>query len=77
MWTAIITMPATFQAFRKELGIRQPGLLPGYPASAFGTVVEQLGKAGCTTELGSSSKNLLAATLRRRRLSTQILLIDL
>jgi glucose-6-phosphate 1-dehydrogenase len=41
--------PATFQALRKELGpARHPAYYLAIPPMAFGTVVEQLGKAGCT-----------------------------
>ncbi len=41
--------PATFQALRKELGsARQPAFYLAIPPALFGTVVEQLGKAGCT-----------------------------
>jgi glucose-6-phosphate 1-dehydrogenase len=41
--------PATFQALRKELGSSQrPAHYLAIPPVAFGTVVEQLGKAGCT-----------------------------
>ena len=40
---------ATFQALRKELGPAQrPAHYLAIPPAAFGTVVEQLGKAGCT-----------------------------
>jgi glucose-6-phosphate 1-dehydrogenase len=41
---------ATFQALRKELGSAKcPAHYLAIPPSAFGTVVEQLGKADCTT----------------------------
>jgi glucose-6-phosphate 1-dehydrogenase len=41
--------PATFQALRKELGSAQrPAHYLAIPPVAFATVVEQLGKAGCT-----------------------------
>src|SRR5271154_6871172 len=41
--------PATFQALRKELGsAKQPAHYLAIPPVAFATVVEQLGKAGCT-----------------------------
>ncbi len=41
--------PATFQALRKELGSSQrPAHYLAIPPVAFGIVVEQLGKAGCT-----------------------------
>ena len=41
--------PATFQALRKELGsARCPAHYLAIPPSAFATVVEQLGQAGCT-----------------------------
>jgi glucose-6-phosphate 1-dehydrogenase len=41
--------PATFQALRKELGsAQQPAYYLAIPPVLFGTVVEQLGKAGCT-----------------------------
>ncbi len=42
---------ATFQALRKELGSAQrPAHYLAIPPAAFGTVVEQSGKAGCTPE---------------------------
>jgi glucose-6-phosphate 1-dehydrogenase len=42
---------ATFQALRKELGPAQrPAHYLAIPPAAFGTVVEQSGKAGCTPE---------------------------
>ena len=41
--------PATFQAIRKELGTAQrPAHYLAIPPALFGTVVEQLAKAGCT-----------------------------
>jgi glucose-6-phosphate 1-dehydrogenase len=41
--------PATFQALRKELGsAQQPAYYLAIPPVLFGTVVERLGKAGCT-----------------------------
>jgi glucose-6-phosphate 1-dehydrogenase len=41
--------PATFQAIRKELGsAERPAHYLAIPPSLFGTVVEQLAKAGCT-----------------------------
>src|SRR5215471_616552 len=41
--------PATFQAIRKALGTaQQPAHYLAIPPLLFGTVVEQLGKAGCT-----------------------------
>jgi len=41
--------PATFQAIRKELGAAQrPAHYLAIPPAAFGTVVEQLARAGCT-----------------------------
>jgi glucose-6-phosphate 1-dehydrogenase len=41
--------PATFQALRKELGsAQQPAHYLAIPPVLFGTVVEQLAKAGCT-----------------------------
>jgi glucose-6-phosphate 1-dehydrogenase len=43
--------PATFQAIRKELGSAQrPAHYLAIPPVLFGTVVEQLGKAGCAQE---------------------------
>src|ERR1019366_1741130 len=40
---------ATFQALRQQLGSAQrPAHYLAIPPAAFGTVVEQLGKAGCT-----------------------------
>lgn len=43
--------PATFQAIRKELGpSRRPAHYLAIPPALFGTVVEQLGKSGCTLE---------------------------
>jgi glucose-6-phosphate 1-dehydrogenase len=42
--------PATFQALRKELGNAQrPAHYLAIPPVLFGTVVEQLGKSGCST----------------------------
>lgn len=42
--------PETFQAIRKELGAAQrPAHYLAIPPMLFGTVVEQLGKSGCTT----------------------------
>src|SRR5215471_19728289 len=42
--------PATFQAIRKELGSAQrPAHYLAIPPVLFGTVVEQLGKSGCST----------------------------
>jgi glucose-6-phosphate 1-dehydrogenase len=42
--------PATFQAIRKELGsARRPAHYLAIPPALFELVVEQLGKAGCTT----------------------------
>jgi glucose-6-phosphate 1-dehydrogenase len=41
---------ATYQAIRKELGVAQrPAHYLAIPPALFGTVVEQLAKAGCTT----------------------------
>jgi glucose-6-phosphate 1-dehydrogenase len=41
--------PATFQALRKELGpAQQPAHYLAIPPALFGTVVDQLAKAGCT-----------------------------
>jgi glucose-6-phosphate 1-dehydrogenase len=41
--------PATYQALRKELGsAHNPAYYLAIPPSAFGTVVEQLAKSGCT-----------------------------
>lgn len=41
--------PATFQSLRKELGsAQQPAHYLAIPPALFGTVVEQLAKAGCT-----------------------------
>ncbi len=43
--------PATFQVLREELGSAQrPAHYLAIPPAAFGTVVEQSGKAGCTPE---------------------------
>jgi len=43
--------PATFKAIRKALGSAQrPAFYLAIPPALFGTVVEQLGKAGCATE---------------------------
>jgi len=42
------TEPATYTALRKELnGARRPAFYLAIPPAMFGTVVEQLGKAGC------------------------------
>ncbi|HTY99069.1 MAG TPA: glucose-6-phosphate dehydrogenase [Rhodocyclaceae bacterium] len=41
--------PATFQALRRELGdARRPAHYLAIPPALFGTVVEQLGRSGCT-----------------------------
>ena len=59
---------ATFQAIRKELGAAQrPTHYLAIPPALFGTVVEQLGKAGCARALVSSSRSRLATTSRRLR----------
>src|SRR6266436_8829069 len=43
--------PATFQAIRQALGSAQrPAYYLAIPPALFGTVVEQLGKAGCAEE---------------------------
>src|SRR4029453_10003132 len=43
--------PATFQAIRKELGsAHRPAHYLAIPPVLFGTVVEQLAKAGCTKD---------------------------
>ena len=54
--------PATFQAIRKELGPAQrPAHYLAIPPMLFGTVVEQLAKAGCAVT------GPAAAVLARRR----------
>ena len=63
--------PATFQAIRKALGAAQrPAHYLAIPPVLFGTVVEQLAKAGCTQAPASSSRSRSAATSPRRRSST-------
>src|ERR1700741_4041851 len=61
--------PATFQAIRKELGSAQrPAHYLAIPPVLFGTVVEQLGKAGCAE---SGARVIVEKPFGTDRLSAQ------
>ena len=52
--------PATFQAIRRELGSAQhPAHYLAIPPVLFGTVVEQLGKAGCSARRARDHREAL------------------
>src|SRR5215471_9466804 len=62
--------PTTFQALRKELGsAQQPAHYLAIPPGLFETVVEQLGKAGCT----HSARVIIEKPFGHDRLSAQAL----
>jgi glucose-6-phosphate 1-dehydrogenase len=67
--------PATFQAIRKELGTaRHPAHYLAIPPVLFGTVVEQLAKAGCATEARVIVEKPFGTDLESARALNRILL---
>lgn len=67
--------PATFQSIRKELGTaRHPAHYLAIPPVLFGTVVEQLAKAGCATEARVIVEKPFGTDLESARALNRILL---
>src|SRR5579872_5151708 len=67
--------PATYQALRKELGnARYPAYYLAIPPSAFGTVVEQLSRTGCTQGARVIIEKPFGRDLASARTLNQILL---
>src|SRR5450432_2189402 len=61
--------PATFQAIKKELGsAKQPAHYLAIPPALFGTVVEQLAKAGCA---GKGARVIVEKPFGRDQVSAQ------
>ena len=67
--------PATFEALRRELGpSRRPAHYLAIPPVLFGTVVEQLGKSGCSTNARVIIEKPFGTDLDSARQLNQILL---
>jgi glucose-6-phosphate 1-dehydrogenase len=67
--------PATFQAIRKELGsVQRPTHYLAIPPVLFGTVVEELGKSGCSTNARVVIEKPFGTDLASARALNRILL---